>query len=355
MREDRLARIARRNIVEPDQRRGQPIRLRKLERELRIPVRRRDQLHLLQLLDAALRLRRLGGLGLETVDEALQVRDLPLLLLVGGRLQRQTLCALLLELRIVAGVERHGLAVHVQRVRRDRVEELAVVGDADQRAFVGLEPVLHPEHGVEVQVIGRLVEQHEVRAAHQRARQVQAHAPAAGEARDRLALLRAGESQAVQQSRGAAARGVAADGVEPVVDLADALRVVALFGVGEPPLQVAKLDVAVERVLDRKVGQGRRFLRHGGDAQVLGHGHLADVAVQLAEDRREQRRLAGAVAADQARVPAGIDRERDFLEQLARPAAESDVVEGKHAARSVGRAARAVRSPRACRYCFPGW
>ena len=62
------------------------------------------QLHPLQRLDAALRLLRLGRLGAEAVDERLQVRDLPLLLLVRRLLQRELLRALALELRVVAGV-----------------------------------------------------------------------------------------------------------------------------------------------------------------------------------------------------------------------------------------------------------
>ena len=45
------------------------------------------------------------------------------------------------------------------------------------------EPVLEPQHGVEVEVVGRLVQQQEVRTAHQRLREVQPHPPAAGKAR----------------------------------------------------------------------------------------------------------------------------------------------------------------------------
>jgi hypothetical protein len=48
-----------------------------------------DFLHPRQRLDAALRLARLGGLGAEAVDVALQVGDLALLLFVHRLLQRQ--------------------------------------------------------------------------------------------------------------------------------------------------------------------------------------------------------------------------------------------------------------------------
>ena len=61
------------------------------------------------------------------------------------------------------------------------------MGDEQQRARVAAEPVLEPQHRVEVEVVGRLVEQQQVRAAHQRLREVEAHPPAAGEARHRIA------------------------------------------------------------------------------------------------------------------------------------------------------------------------
>ena len=60
----------------------------------------------------------------------------------------------------------------------DRVQKIAVVRDQQQRAGIMLEPTLEPEHGVEIEVIGGLVEQQEIGAAHQRLRQIEAHPPA---------------------------------------------------------------------------------------------------------------------------------------------------------------------------------
>jgi hypothetical protein len=73
----------------------------------------------------------------------------------------------------------------VQRDVGDGVEELAVVADHDHGAGVALEPGFQPDQGVQVQVVGGFVEQQQVGRAHQRAGQLQAHAPAAGEAVDR--------------------------------------------------------------------------------------------------------------------------------------------------------------------------
>ena len=82
----------------------------------------------------------------------------------------------------------------------DRVEELAVVADHDHRAGVALQPGFEPDQRVEVEVVGRLVEQQQVGRAHQRARQLQPHAPAAGEAvHRRVELARRLKAQAQQQ------------------------------------------------------------------------------------------------------------------------------------------------------------
>ena len=95
--------------------------------------------------------------------------------------------------------------------------------DQQQRSRIALQPVLEPEHGVEVEVVGRLVEQQQVGAAHQRLREIEAHAPAAGEARHRLALPRGAEAQAGQQRRGAGARAVAVDRFEAMMQFGQML------------------------------------------------------------------------------------------------------------------------------------
>src|SRR6185369_10192083 len=97
-------------------------------------VRRRDALHALERPESALRLLRLGRLRAEAVDERLQVLDLALLLRESRLLQREVRGALALERRIVAGVGPELVAVDVNDRLRDRVEEVAVVRDQEQRA-----------------------------------------------------------------------------------------------------------------------------------------------------------------------------------------------------------------------------
>ena len=64
-------------------------------------------------------------------------------------------------------------------VRADGVQEVAVVRDDDQRAVVADEELPQPVDRVEVEVVGRLVEQQRLGMAEQRLRQQHAHLLAA--------------------------------------------------------------------------------------------------------------------------------------------------------------------------------
>src|SRR3546814_11386641 len=98
---------------------------------------------------------------------------------------------LALEGGVVADVQLRAAALQVQGVGADVVEELAVVADQQQRARVLEQPLFQPQHRVQVEVVGGLVEQQQVARGHQRARQVQAHEPAAGERKIGIASGRA--------------------------------------------------------------------------------------------------------------------------------------------------------------------
>src|SRR3990167_4479729 len=100
-----------------------------------------------------------SGLGLEAVDELLQVGDFFLLLGKAGLLQLQLLCAQVFKLAVVAAVARDLGIVDVHRDIGHRVQEFAVVADDDHRALVTLEPGFEPYQCIQVQVIGGFVEQ----------------------------------------------------------------------------------------------------------------------------------------------------------------------------------------------------
>ena len=81
--------------------------------------------------------------------------------------------------RVVAGPRRQLAAIELDDPRRQPLQERAVVGDEHHGAVVLGEKALEPLDGVDVEMIGRLVEQQQIRLADQRARQQHAAAPAA--------------------------------------------------------------------------------------------------------------------------------------------------------------------------------
>jgi len=169
-------------------------------------MRRRDQLHFFQRLDAALRLFRLCRLGAKPVDVTLHVGNALLLLAVRGLLLRQTFGALALESRIVAAVKRDALIFDVGNAVDHGIQKIAIMRHQQQSAAIALQPLLEPDDRVEIEMVGRFVEQQQVRSAHQRPRQREAHDPAAGKRPQRLRQLGVGKAEPGEQARGTALR-----------------------------------------------------------------------------------------------------------------------------------------------------
>ncbi len=121
-----------------------------------------DLLHPIERLDPALRLFGLAGLGLEAVDEFLEVGDLVLLLGKCRLLQLHLFGAHVFKLAVVAAVTHQFGCVDVQGDVGHGIEKLAVVADDDHGAFVLFQPGLQPDQGVQIEVVGRLVKQQQV-------------------------------------------------------------------------------------------------------------------------------------------------------------------------------------------------
>ena len=97
--------------------------------------------------------------------------------------------ALAQVVRVVAGVLRQRAQVDLDDASRDRVEEVAVVRDQDDRSRVLDEVLLEPVARVEVEVVRGLVQQQQLGPAQQQLGQRDAHLPAA---RERLGRARRG-------------------------------------------------------------------------------------------------------------------------------------------------------------------
>ena len=181
---------------------------------------------------------------------------------------------LLLRQHLVApGLEGREAALHAPRAAaiepddgaREPLQEAAVVADEDERRGHRLKLALQPFDGRQVEMVGRLVEQQNVRAGGERAGERRAAGLAARQMRR---VLGPGEAQLVQQ-------------------IERAVRIVAL---GE-----ARLDIGERGLEAGEVGLLRQIADGGGGVGET----LAAVGLGQTGGDLQQRRLARAVAPDQ--------------------------------------------------------
>ena len=208
------------------------------------------------------------------------------------------------------------------------------MADDDHRAVEALEPGFQPDQRVQVQVVGRLVQQQQVGRAHQRARQLQPHAPAAGEAVDRRVELLAAEAQAQQQRLRARARVEGAGLVQRQVRVGHGMAVAAGFGGGQRGLRALQRQVALQHEVGGAVLGLGHVLRHLADAPARRDLDVAGVGMQPVGEQREQAGLAGAVAADQADLLARLQRHVGALQHDLGAAAQRQVAQRDHASAS---------------------
>ena len=88
--------------------------------------------------------------------------------------------------------------MHVHDVGADCVQEILRVGDEDENTLVLLELLFQPHTGLQVQMVGWLVEQEDCWGDEESAGQSDAHAPTSGERFGLFALHGSREAQTVQ-------------------------------------------------------------------------------------------------------------------------------------------------------------
>ena len=184
---------------------------------------RGDGLHPRQHLQPRLRLPCLGRLVAEAVDEAHDMRALGLLLLLLPDQKRHALGAGFFEKVVVALVGGQRLRLEVQDIGDHRVKQGAVVADDQDRPAVGLEIGLQPQRGLQIEMVGRLVEQQQVGLGEQQRGQRHAHPPAPGEGRARLGLCCLAEAQSGKDPRRPGGGRGRRDVLEPGVNTGDLL------------------------------------------------------------------------------------------------------------------------------------
>ena len=311
------------------------------EAEAHGPVRlaRLHQLLAGEQLDPALHLPRLAGFEAEAVDEALGLGALRLL---PGAAQLQV--ALLLRALdpvglVVAGVAPQPLDLEGVDGADLAVEEVAVVADQQQRPLRATEEVVEPLQRRDVQVVGGLIEEQQVRPEQEQARERRAHLPAAGQLRDGPVELAGAEAQAREDLLGPVAAIARLEVGQQEVQVREPLRQLELgLGGGGGELGLDGLQVGEEPVavpdeglhrLDQRAGrQLQDVLRQVADARAAGAGQLALVGLALAGEDAQERRLAGAVGADEPDALARLDGEADLVEDELAAEGEGELVRG---------------------------
>ena len=169
----------------------------KFEMKIGINMRRRYFGHALQHLKTALCLPCFRRLVAKPIDIALDMFDLGLLARIHGLLLRELFRPLGLELTVIASEKMDPLVFDMGNARTDLIQKIAIMGDKHEDARVTLQPAFQPQYGRQVEVIGRFIEQQNVRSAHQGLGKVEAHSPTPGKRPNGLAIAVAGKPQAV--------------------------------------------------------------------------------------------------------------------------------------------------------------
>ena len=152
------------------------------------------------------------------------------------------------EAVIAALVELQLRVFEMQDLLGHAVQEIALVTDDEHGAAVAPQVLLQPQGGLEIEVVGRLVEQQQIGASKQESRQHDPHAPATRERVERALLGRVIEPEPVQDAGRPGRRAVRLLVLQAFVNLDDP-RVIRRGG--GLALQGGELVVGREHGFDR--------------------------------------------------------------------------------------------------------
>ena len=259
----------------------------------------------------------------EARDEVLELRDFLLALLVVRLDARADLRLGQDHVVVPAGIRDDRLVVDVRGVGADRIHEMTVVRDDDERALVADEELAQPVDRVEVQVVGRLVEEERLRPAEERLRQKDAHFLSALQLGHRAAVQPVRDVEALEQNRGVALRLVAVLFADNAFELAEAHA----FRVGHVGLRVEPFTFFESRpqaVVAHDDGVGHTKAIEGEmvlpqHAEPGGVHDRAALRRQLAGQQLHEGGFAGAVRARQPVPTARRKRRRHIVEEHLRP------------------------------------
>ncbi len=277
-----------------------------------------DLLDLIQRLDAALHLRRLGRVRPEAVYKALLLCQHGLLPRKRRLLVGLANGALALVEIVIAGVGDNFTRIDFRNLRNDAVHEFAVVRSHHQRTRERFEELLQPDDRLDVQVVGRFVHQQHVGPSEQHARQRNAHFPSARQCPDVAIDLVIFEAQAMQYFARLRLERISVEMLVLFLDLTEArenlVHVAGLIGIVHGTMQRLQLVMQIADAPAARDGfiENRAALHffdvltEVADRHPLRNRDLALVRIFLADDHAEEGGLAGAVGADESNLLARI-------------------------------------------------
>ncbi len=252
-------------------------------------------------------------------DPFLLARERALVRLVLAAFLFEPLLLLLEPRRVIALVGNAAAAIELENPAGDVVEEIAVVGDDEDGARIVAQVAFEPHHQLGIEVIGRLVEQQQLRLLQKQPAERDTPPLAAGKLRHLGIVGRA--AQRIHRLIDLGVEVPQSLGLDLVLQLGHLVG--GLVGIVHRQLVVAVDDRLLRRhplhdVLAHRFGRIElRLLRQVADAGALGGPSLAGkLGVEAGHDA-QQRRLAGAVDAEHADLGIGIERQVDVLQDLA--------------------------------------
>ena len=311
---------------------GRTLGLEELEGEPLLRVEWLDHLHPFERLEPALRLPRLARLVAEPVDERLDSRPLAMETCRRAARMLQLDGAEPFERAVVPGMDQDASVTDQRDVIDDRVEKFPVVGDQQERSGVAPQPGLEPDDRIEVEMVGRLVEQEKLRGRGERSGKRGPHSPATGERVQRPRLIPGSESESTQDPARLRLRAIAVDGLQVRMGGCLPAGVAAGLGIREPGTNRGDARIAARHVVDEGDFARGGFLGDGRGRDAGGQLDVAAIGFELSEKQAEEAGLAGAVRSDHTDLLPALDHEARAIEHLDATAAKLDVVQANHRA-----------------------
>jgi hypothetical protein len=225
-------------------------------------------------------------------------------------------------------------------VRYEAIQHVPVVRDDYDRALIRFQIRFKPRDRIDVQVVGRFVEEEDIGSLEEQLCKRHPHAPAAGECTQRLLHVIRGKPEPGQHGLGARLRTLGIAGMQRSVDPIELVKQVVM-----PVRRVVYLrfefaqDLLLGGLQLPDLVESRKSLF---DYRPVS-GTLFDLLTEISERRTaelhapvvdglgagqdpEKRRLPGSVGADQADAPTVADSPREPVEQGPPSETERDAV-----------------------------